>query len=134
MLERCTRATLVFDLAAVADNLAALRAAATASGITALFAAKSFPHPRVYALAAATLDGFDVASPGELASVPHARIVSIADPTGTAIAAAATARAERLIVGCETPAQIAAAPTHAAPIPKATAYTRRTSVPMTRAP
>jgi len=27
-----------------------------------------------------------------------------------------------------------AAPTHAAPIPKATAYTRRTSVPMTRAP
>jgi 2-[(L-alanin-3-ylcarbamoyl)methyl]-2-hydroxybutanedioate decarboxylase len=116
-IERCDRPSLVFDLARIDDNLAAIAGAARAAGITVLFAAKSFPHPAVRALAAARLDGFDVASPGELADVAalaadRAQILSVADPSGRAIAAAAAWRG-RLIVSCETVAQVAAAPPHA---------------------
>jgi diaminopimelate decarboxylase len=52
-LERCERPSLVFDLARIDANLAAIAAAADRAGVTALFAAKSFPHPAVRALAAA---------------------------------------------------------------------------------
>lgn len=116
-IERCERPSLVFDLARIDARLAAIADAARAAGITALFAAKSFPHPAVRALAAARLAGFDVASPGEVADAAEAasagpRVLSVADPSGRAIAAAAGWRG-RLIVGCETVAQVDAAPPHA---------------------
>jgi len=103
---------LVFDLVRIDANLAALAQAAAAAEITPLFAAKSFPHPAVRALAASRLDGFDVASPAEVAEIaalPGAKILSIVDPTGRA-AIAAHAWDGRLIIGCETVAQVAAAP------------------------
>src|ERR1051325_11080845 len=111
-VERCERPSLVFDLAAIDANLAAIAGAARAVGVTALFAAKSFPHPAVRALAAVHLGGFDVASPAEVAEVAEvadAGVLSVADPSGRAIAAAAGWRG-RLIASCETAAQIDAAP------------------------
>ncbi|HEY0989513.1 MAG TPA: hypothetical protein VGD80_20735, partial [Kofleriaceae bacterium] len=65
-IERCRRPSLVFDVARIDGTLAAIAEAARAAGVTALFAAKSFPHPAVRALAAARLAGFDVASPAEV--------------------------------------------------------------------
>ncbi len=115
-IERCAGPALVFDGERLARNLTALAAAARGAGVTALFAAKSFPHPAVRALAATTLDGFDAASPGEVDELPPARVLSVVDPTGRASARGAeVARAwgARLIVGCETPAQVAAAPAFA---------------------
>ena len=109
MIDACPTPALVFDLARIEANLRAITAAARAHGIVPLFAAKSFPHPDVWALAAAIADGFDVASVGEARAVPAAKIVSIADPTGIA----SEARCERLIVSCETAEQAARAPAHA---------------------
>ena len=106
VLASVTRATLAFDLARVDANMQRIAAAARAHAIRALFAAKSFPHPRVLELAASRLDGFDVASPGELVHATRG-IVSVADPTGAAIAAATGAR---VIVACETIEQVRAAP------------------------
>ena len=94
------RATLVFDLARIASNMQRIADAARAARITPLFAVNSFPHPRVIELAARYLDGFDVASPGELALVPHDKLISVADPTGTAQGA---------ITVCETVEQVRAA-------------------------
>jgi ornithine decarboxylase len=116
-IERCRRPSLVFDLARIDANLAALAEAARGAGITALFAAKSFPHPAVRALAAARLAGFDAASPGEVHEVrglarPDAAL-SVADPSGAAAEAAASWPG-RLVIGCETAAQVRAAPPHAA--------------------
>jgi diaminopimelate decarboxylase len=115
-LERCERPSLVFDLAQIDANLAAIAEAAAGAGATALFAAKSFPHPAVRALAATRLAGFDVASPAEVAEVgaavaagAGARALSVADPTGRAVRAAACWPG-RLIVSCETVAQVCAAP------------------------
>ena len=105
-IERCERPTLVFDRARIEANLRAFRV----PGVTTLFAAKSFPHPEVRALAAAICDGFDAASEGELAELPPARVLSVVDPSGRA---GATARAARVIVGCETVEQVVAAPAHA---------------------
>jgi diaminopimelate decarboxylase len=59
----------VFDLARIDANLAAIERAARAAGMVALFAAKSFPHPAVRALAAGRLAGFEVGSPAEVADV-----------------------------------------------------------------
>lgn len=109
-IERCVRPSLVFERAVLAANLRRVADAAHAHEIRALFAAKSFAHPEVLALAGEVLDGFDVASPGELAAVSRGKIISVADPTGAAIAAA---RGARTIVVCETPEQAAAAPPHA---------------------
>jgi len=116
-IERSARPSLVFDLARIDACLAAIAEAARGAGILALFAAKSFPHPAVHALAAAHLAGFDVASPGEVADAaavasPGIRILSVADPSGRAVAAAAGWRG-RLVVGCETVAQVLAAPPNA---------------------
>ena len=116
-IERCAGPSLVFDLARIDANLAAIAAAAREAGVTALFAAKSFPHPAVQALAAAHLAGFDVASPGEVAvaaaiAPAGQRILSVADPSGRATAAAGAWRG-RLVVSCETVAQVHAAPPHA---------------------
>jgi len=101
----------VFDRARIAANLRAIASAARAQGITALFAAKSFPHADVRALAGELLDGFDAASPGEVAELPAARVLSIFDPSGRATASAPTRG--RVIVGCETVHQVTAAPAHA---------------------
>lgn len=111
-IDACTRPTLVFDRARIATNLRELATAARAHGITALFAAKSFPHPDVWAMAAEHLDGFDAASTGEVAALPAARVLSIVDPTGRAHGASGGHQG-RLIVGCETIAQVEAAPAHA---------------------
>jgi diaminopimelate decarboxylase len=108
---RAERATLVFDLAMIERNMQRVATAARAAGIVPLFALKSFPHPRVRELAARHLDGFDVASLGELHEVPEAKILSIVDPTGAAIASAPAQ--SRVIVGVETIAQLRAAPADA---------------------
>lgn len=114
-LDRCARPSLVFDLARIEANARALAEAARAARVTVLFAAKSFPRPEVRAIAARWLDGFDVASPAELAEVAAlgpVALISIADPTGLAGAEAAAA-ARRAIVSCETAAQVRAAPARA---------------------
>lgn len=105
-IETAEHPTLIFDRSRIAANLDAF----VATGATVLFAAKSFPHPDVWALAAERCAGFDVASVGELAMLPATKIVSIADPTGRGGAAA---RAPRLIASCETVAHVVAAPAHA---------------------
>ena len=101
-----TRPTLIFDAGRIEANARALREAAR--GYTTLFAVKSFPHAEVRAICARHLDGFDVASVEEAREV-EARVISIADPSGRAV----EARAERLIVACETVEQVAAAPARA---------------------
>jgi diaminopimelate decarboxylase len=93
--------SLIFDRARIEDNARAIRAAA--AGYTVLFAVKSFPQ------LCSLFDSFDVASVEEAARVAGARVISIADPSGRAT----DARAERLIVSCETHAQIAAVPPRA---------------------
>src|SRR5215468_3965218 len=121
-LARCERPSLVFDLAQIDANLAVIARAARSAEVTALFAAKSFPHPAVRALAAMHLAGFDAASPAEVCDACDAAgghgaawagggpaVLSVADPSGRAIAAAARWRG-RLIVSCETAAQVASAP------------------------
>jgi diaminopimelate decarboxylase len=115
-VERCERPSLVFERARLAANLRAIGDAARAAGATALFAAKSFPHREVYRLAAGELAGFDAASAAEVGEAIEAcgrgAVLSIADPSGRAAAAAERWRG-RLIVSCETAAQVAAAPAHA---------------------
>lgn len=111
-LDRSRGPTLVYDLRAVAANMRALAEAARASRIQPLFAMKSFPHEAIRALAATELDGFDAASPEEVRAAIGARsdgVLSIVDPGGAAGAFARDAN-RRVIVGCETAAQIAAAP------------------------
>ncbi|MBA3398281.1 MAG: hypothetical protein H0T89_36985 [Deltaproteobacteria bacterium] len=112
-LVRCNRPSLVFDLARIEANVRAIAAAARASAVTVLFAAKSFPHPAVRAICARHFAGFDVGSAGELAEVAAlgARLISVVDPTGRA--GLAEASAARMIVGCETVAQVRAAPPRA---------------------
>jgi diaminopimelate decarboxylase len=73
---------LVFDVAAIEARLDAIAAAARRHAVRALFAVKAFPHRRVVELAAARLDGLDLAGPEEraLAAGCGARRVSITDP------------------------------------------------------
>lgn len=106
-IERAAGPALVFDRTTLAANMRRIASAAHAHDIRVLFAAKSFAHAEVLAMAAELLDGFDVASPGELAAVGSAKIISVADPTG---AAHARVRGARVICVCETPEQAAAAP------------------------
>lgn len=109
---------LVFDGARIEANARALAAAARDAKVTTLFAAKSFPHPEIRALAGRVLDGFDAASArevtelAELAPAAAHGVLSIVDPSGRAVAAAGAWRG-RLIVGCETVEQVRAAPGHA---------------------
>jgi diaminopimelate decarboxylase len=110
-IDGCDRASLVFDLAMIARNMRALATAARAAQISPLFAMKSFPRDEVRAIAAELLDGFDVASPGELAAAPPRGLISIVDPSGLAIGLAPSDR--RVLVGCDTVEQIHAAPPHA---------------------
>jgi len=108
-IERCERPALVFDRARIELNLRAIAAAARTHGVTALFAAKSFPNAEVRALAGEILGGFDAASAGEIADLPTARVLSIFDPTGRA----PVPNSGRVIVGCETPDHVRAVPAHA---------------------
>lgn len=109
--ERFARPTLAFDLGAIGHNMRELAEAARAASIRPLFAMKSFPHADVRELAEDELDGFDVASMGELASVPPRGIVSIVDPSGLAIPHAP--RGRRVIVGCDSVEHVRAVPAHA---------------------
>lgn len=109
VIDRCERATLVFDLQALAANMRALATAARAARISPLFAMKSFPRPELIALAAEHLDGFDVASPGELAMVSARGILSIVDPSGSTPAP----HGRRVLVGCDTVEHVRATPRHA---------------------
>lgn len=93
------RPALIFDTARIVANAQRFRG----DGITTLFAVKSFPQ----IASLVPCDGFDVSSIEEARL--SARIISIADPTG----AARDATCERLIVVCETPEQVAAAPPRA---------------------
>lgn len=113
-IDRCARASLVFDLRAIAANMQALADAARAARIIPLLALKSFPHTAVHALAAQHLAGFDAASIDEVRAATAARtdgLLSIFDPGGAAVAHAPSTR--RVIVGCENVEQIRAAPAHA---------------------
>lgn len=105
---------LIFDRGALARTMADVAAAAHAAELRVLFACKSFPHPEVLALAAAHLDGFDVASPAELAAVrpllAARHTLSLTDPTCRAASAldehgdAASSTAP--IISCESPAHL----------------------------
>lgn len=101
LVARCERATLVYDAARIASNMQLIADAARVANITPLFAVKSFPHPRALELAAKYFAGFDVASPGELAIVPHDELISVADPTGATRGGSITV--------CETVEQVRAA-------------------------
>lgn len=94
-----SRPALIFDTARIVANAARFKV----DGVTFLFAVKSFPQIATIV----PCDGFDVASIEEARL--SAKIISIADPTG----AARDAQCERLIVVCETPEQVAAAPARA---------------------
>jgi diaminopimelate decarboxylase len=109
-IDRARGAALIFDLATIAGTMTRVATAARAAGVRVLFAAKSFPHADVHALAAELLDGFDVASPAELAAISRSKIISITDPSGLAIAEAP--RGARTILACETVDQVRAAPPH----------------------
>ena len=113
-IDRCERASLVFDGAKIASNMRAVADAARAARITPLFAMKSFPHARVVELAREHRAGFDAASVDELRVAIEAgldRLISIVDPSGAAIPHAP--KSWRVIVGCETVEQVRAAPPHA---------------------
>jgi diaminopimelate decarboxylase len=115
VIDRCERATLVFDAAKIATNMRVVAEAARAARITPLFAMKSFPHSRVVELAREHLAGFDAASVAELrvalaGSTSAATVISIADPSGQALAHARNGR--RVIVACETVEQVRAVPAH----------------------
>lgn len=111
-------ASLVFDAQRLDANLRAISAAARAHRITTLFAAKSFPHPRVRELAAQHLDGFDAASVGEIRDLvsfdSSRRVLSVVDPSGAAARSDLVASWRgRLVVGVETLDQVAAVPERA---------------------
>jgi diaminopimelate decarboxylase len=99
--------SLVFDLVRIEANARAI--AEAARGITTLFAMKSFAHEALHTICTRYFDGFDCASPAEVAAAGAAKIISIADPTGRA----RDADSQRLIVACETIDQIEAAPERA---------------------
>ncbi|MEZ4400709.1 MAG: hypothetical protein R3B06_11860 [Kofleriaceae bacterium] len=105
---------LLYDLAAIAARLAAVRAAAAAAGVEVVAAVKALGVPDIAAAAAAALDGLDLAGPDEDRAVgPAVGLVSVTYPGGaTAARLAALVRpGRRVVVTCETPAQVAAAAT-----------------------
>lgn len=105
---------LVFDLGVVRDRMDRARAAARAAGVELLYAVKSFPATVAVELAAAHLDGLDVAGPEEQAAAlaAPATTVSVTWPGDVDTAAlAALAARHRVTAVCETAAQLAAAAT-----------------------
>jgi len=106
-----TGPALVFDLATIEATMTGVARRAARHAIRVLFAAKSFPHRRVLALAAATLDGLDLAGPEERALAAEAggaaRAVSVTDP-GLDRAAIAALPARAIAVTCESVDQVLA--------------------------
>jgi diaminopimelate decarboxylase len=104
---------LLYDLAAIAARIAAMRAAAQASRVGVLAAVKAVAIAPVLALAASSFDGLDVAGPDEDAAVTAHRpaVVSVTYPGGATAARlhALVAPGRRVVVSCETAAQVAAA-------------------------
>lgn len=104
---------LLFDLPGIAARLAAVRAATRAAGVEALAATKAIVGvPGLVALAAAALDGLDLAGPDEdVAATPAVRVVSVTFPGGATAdrLARLAAGGRRVIASCETAAQVAAA-------------------------
>lgn len=105
---------LLFDRGELARGMREAMAAARRAEVRVLFATKSFPHPEVLELAARHLDGFDVASLGELTSVrdrlSSRHVVSVTDPTGEAPRGLPAAQGgAAVIVSCEDAAQVAQA-------------------------
>jgi diaminopimelate decarboxylase len=98
---------LIFDRRQIERTMRDVAAAARAAELRVLFAVKSFPHAEVLEMAAQLLDGFDVASSGELEAVQPLlaarHTISIADPTGRAVAPLG---APAVIVACESPEQL----------------------------
>jgi diaminopimelate decarboxylase len=82
---------LIFERTQLERTMREVADAARAAELRVLFAVKSFPHAEVLAMAARWLDGFDVASGGELEAVrpllDARHSLSITDPTGRAVAA-----------------------------------------------
>jgi diaminopimelate decarboxylase len=99
---------LIFDRTRLERTMRDVAAAARAAELRVLFAVKSFPHAEVLAMAARWLDGFDVASSGELEVVrpllDARHSLSITDPTGRAVAPHAAPQAP--IVSCESMEQL----------------------------
>ncbi len=104
---------LLYDLPAIAARLAAVRDAARAAGVEALAATKAIVGvPGLARLAAATLDGLDLAGPEEdVEATPAVRVVSVTFPGGAAVdrLARLVAGGRRVIASCETATQVAAA-------------------------
>ena len=104
---------LLFELPAIAARLAAVRAAARAADVEVLAATKAIIGvPGLVALAAAALDGLDLAGPDEDAAItPTTGVVSVTYPGGATAARLArlVAGGRRVIASCETAAQVAAA-------------------------
>ncbi|GIJ38780.1 alanine racemase [Micromonospora andamanensis] len=81
-----TRPTYVYDLAALATHAAAVRAALP-DRVELLYAVKANPDPGMLRTLAATVDGFEAASRGELrhlaAVLPDRRVAAFAGPGKT---------------------------------------------------
>jgi ornithine decarboxylase len=104
--------TLMFDREVIAARLAAVRAAAHAVGVQALFAVKACPLPEVLSLVAEQFDGLDVAGPEEqaMARIAPTTIISVTWPGDTDPSRLmALAARHRVIAVCETASQLAAA-------------------------
>jgi diaminopimelate decarboxylase len=106
--DEATGPVLAFELGAIEATMTAVARAARAHAVRVLFAAKAFPHPDVIALAAARLDGLDLAGPEERAAAAACgatpRSISITDPGLDA----AALPAGPVTVTCESAAQVAA--------------------------
>lgn len=101
---------LIFDRSVLESTIVAVATAARAASIRVLFAAKSFPHDEVLAMAARHLDGFDIASGAELVRAggslgPH-QLLSITDPTMQATLLAEGVVAATCMISCEDVAQL----------------------------
>lgn len=105
---RSVEPVLLYDLRAIERRMIAGAAAARAAGVSVLAAMKALAVPELLALAAGRLDGFDLAGPEEDRAAP---VVSVTFPGGADAARlrGLVARCERVIVSCETAAQVAAA-------------------------
>lgn len=102
---------LLYDRWAIAARLDAIAAIARRHGVVAVAAAKALPTDEVAALAAARLDGLDLAGPDEDRLAGGARALSLTYPGGVDAArlAALVGAGRRVIVTGESAAQLVAA-------------------------
>jgi diaminopimelate decarboxylase len=108
--------TLLFDLAVIRERMRRLAALQQSAGCSFVMAAKAFRAPRVYALAAEWLAGFDVSNRNEYEELPadlRGRRVSLTSPVFAPDLAPLRARGNSLVVFLDAPDQLrrlAAAP------------------------